>query len=171
MGRTAPKPEQLHNNLTRKSGLTLLEMLIALSIAAVALLMITIVTSSTFRITGQMSTILELDEQMSKLNVNMRYLITRKWTAFVPEQSSQSTISLTSEFPGIGSTVTATITQVNDTLVFLFPVDESGSIGQMQIAHFVTSALFEPMEKYLYYHIEFEKNGIQRDAAGAVRFN
>ncbi len=171
MGNRRPKSEQLDKRLLRKVGMTLTEMLVTLAIASIVLLTVSVITTSTFRITGQVSTILELDDQSTRLNTNMRYLVTRKWTALPPEEFSPSSITLISEFPGLTQQITTTLSLVGDSLILEFPINEDMSVGQIKIAEYIRELTFELRDKYLYYSVTFEKNGIEREVEGAVRFN
>ncbi|PIJ61589.1 PulJ/GspJ family protein [Mesotoga sp. H07.pep.5.3] len=158
-------------------GLTMVEMMVTLLLMVVIMGILYIVLSSTFKISGQVQTQLAIDEEIMKLNSNMKNIISKNWTALVfgGDEATSTVITLFSYFPILTSTTVATISYVEDRVVFEYYTSET-DITTSTLAENVSSFIFSrspesvSQTQYIYYDAEFTVNGTSRTMNGAVRF-
>ncbi len=174
----------------RRKGMTLTELLVALSVSTVVLLIVVLITTQSLRITKATEASMSLDEQISKLHSSLNYIISRQFTALgsftysedVPEGKVQE-ITLYSGVPGYSVDVISAVSTItyDSSLrkVIHQYYNKSGSLVSSVIAENVVEFEFDPvpLTSYLTYRATFTyfdpvSNGpiLTRSAGGAVRF-
>ncbi|KUK90680.1 MAG: Uncharacterized protein XE05_1794 [Thermotogales bacterium 46_20] len=160
-----------------QKGLTMVEIMVTLLLTTIIMGILYVVLSSTFKISGQVQTQLAIDEEMMKLNGNLKNIISRNWTGLVfgEEGATSTTITLISSLPILSSTTVATITYVDGKVVMKYFVSEA-EISTSTLAENVSAFVFDRSpesvsgSQYIYYDAEFTVNGVSRTMNGAVRF-
>ncbi len=191
MGYVRPRYEQLDKRLSRKAGMTLSELLVVLALSSIVLLSVALISTSAFRVTRNVNALIEIDEQISKLQSQLRYVASRHWSGvqFIDE----TTIYLWFEFPVYSMKVPASIYYDNEQrrLLLIFPsrsaeVQSDGMYNhydEIVIAEGITRFEFmrdpdtnqndedsQDLDYYLYYVADFEISGLERkEIKGAVR--
>ncbi|MFO7881159.1 MAG: prepilin-type N-terminal cleavage/methylation domain-containing protein [Kosmotogaceae bacterium] len=176
----------------RKSGFSLTEILIVLAVSSIVLAIVTVVSSMTFKTSSQLNATMTLDEEITKLHTNMRYIISQSWTTLTDiaerstEEAETSYIELTDSIPTndeaawVTTVSTIMYLPVEKRVVHYFHVDESGGITSQTIAEHVDDFSFiVPSEgEYVtytatftyYYDKEKTKPVTSKYTSGAVRF-
>ena len=174
----------------RKKGMTLTELMIAVSISTVVLLTVTLITTQSLRIAKATEASMSLDEQISKLHSSLNYIISRQFTALgsftfsedVPEEKVQE-ITLYSGVPDSSVDVVSAVSTITYDSSLRKVVhqyyNKSGSLVSSVIAENVVDFEFDPvpLTSYLTYSGTFTyfdpvSNDpiLTRSARGAVRF-
>jgi len=160
-----------------QKGLTMVEIMVTLLLTTIIMGILYVVLTSTLKISGQVQTQLAIDEEMMKLNSNMKNIISKNWTALVfgGDQATSTVITLFSYFPILTSTTVATISYVEDRVVFEYYTNETDTTTSTlaeNVSNFVFSRSPESVSQtqYIYYNAEFTVNGTSKTMNGAVRF-
>lgn len=174
----------------RRKGMTLTELLVALSVSTVVLLIVVLITTQSLRITKATEASMSLDEQISKLHSSLNYIISRQFTALgsftysedVPEEKVQE-ITLYSGVPDSSVDVISAVSTVTYDSSLRKVVhqyyNKSGRLVSSVIAENVVEFEFDPvpLTSYLTYSATFTyfdlvSNApiLTRSARGAVRF-
>jgi len=160
-----------------RKGLTLVEIMVTLLLTTIIMGTLYVVLTSTFRISGQVQTQLAIDEEIMKLNSNLKSIVSRNWTGLLLEgnEATSTAITLLSYLPILHSTTVATISYIPDRLVLEYYVNET-DISTITLAENISYFVFDKFPKsglstqYIYYDVEFTVNGFSRTMSGAVRF-
>jgi len=160
-----------------QKGLTMVEIMVTLLLTTIILGILYVVLTSTLKISGQVQTQLAIDEEIMKLNSSMNNIISKNWTALVfgGDESTSTVITLFSYFPILTNTTVATISYVDDRVVFEYynnETDTTTSTLADNVSSFVFSRSPESVSQtqYIYYSAEFTVNGTSKTIDGAVRF-
>lgn len=160
-----------------QKGLTIVEMMVTLLLTTIIMGILYVVLTSTFKISAQVQTQLIIDEEMMKLNSNMKNIISKNWTALVfgGDEATSTVITLFSYFPILSNTTVATISYVEDRVVFEYYTNETDTTTSTlaeNVSSFVFSRSPESVSQtqYIYYSAEFTVNGTSKTMNGAVRF-
>ena len=169
--------------LTRKSGLTLTELLISLTIVVVILGIISTVTSMTFKNAARVRESMTLDEAVVRLQTSLRQIVTRNWTASQttgetddPDGSvtftSQSLVFYTAvpNISGDWQTVVSTLTYQDSALLFQFPNYAGDGVSTSRIVEDLIDFSFNMEGSLMIYNATFSTGNMTRNATGVVRF-
>jgi len=177
-------------NEARRKGMTLMELLIALTVSTIVLLIVGIVSTQSLKISKMTNASMAIDEQIARLHSSLNYIISRQFTALAPFEFDENlvdepvrTITLYSGVPDdsleIQSAV-STITYDSD-LKRVIHIYEDKSNNQVisVISENVTDFVFDPLSStsYLtysatlsYFDLNKDVPILTRQAGGAVRF-
>ncbi|HDP77660.1 MAG TPA: prepilin-type N-terminal cleavage/methylation domain-containing protein [Mesotoga infera] len=94
---------------SRKKGMTMTELLVALAISSVVLLIVTLVSTQSLRISRGTNASMTIDEQITKLHSSMNYLVSRQFAVLFsfgneeedeePQDEPYSQIVVTNSIP------------------------------------------------------------------------
>ncbi|WP_292590568.1 PilW family protein [Mesotoga sp. UBA5557] len=65
---------------SRSKGMTVTELMVALAVSTIVLLIVTLVTTQSLKITKATKASMTLDEEITKLHTSMNYLVSREFT-------------------------------------------------------------------------------------------
>jgi prepilin-type N-terminal cleavage/methylation domain-containing protein len=186
------KPDKGVPVMKRKRGFSLTEILIVLAVSSIVLAIVTVVSSMTFKTSSQLNATMVLDEEITKLHTNMRYIISQSWTTLtdIVERTEYSTktssyIVLTDSVPitsdPVWMTSVSTIAYLPDEKeVVHYYQGESGSTQQQTLAKHVDdfSFVIPSVGEYVtytatftYFYDEEKTNPVtSKYTSGAVRF-
>lgn len=82
MGNRRPKSEQLDKRFSRRRGMTLVEILMAMALMSIVLGIVLLVSNSSFRIAANVQTLIQIDEQVNNIHSSIRSIVSRSWTGF-----------------------------------------------------------------------------------------
>ncbi len=153
-----------------KEGISLMETVITMLLTSVVLAIVFLILSMTFRISSQIHNQLVIDEEIMKLNGDLKYLLSRNWTGLIiDEDFDGNTITLESRFPLIPEATVATITYYDGKLLFIYQHSEEELSTLVIAEHLGNFAFLELEGQYLYYEALFQYRGISKEIDGAVR--
>ncbi|RAM60246.1 hypothetical protein DS67_00595 [Mesotoga sp. SC_4PWA21] len=177
-------------NEVRRKGMTLMELLVALTVSTIVLLIVGIVSTQSLKISKMTNAAMALDEQIARLHSSINYIISRQFTALAPFEFDEDlpdepirTITLYSGVPDdsleIQSAV-STITYDSDMkrVIHIYE-DKSNNLVISVISENVMDFVFNPISStsYLtysatlsYYDLNNDLPILTRQAGGAVRF-
>jgi prepilin-type N-terminal cleavage/methylation domain-containing protein len=186
------KPDKGVPVMKRKRGFSLTEILIVLAVSSIVLAIVTVVSSMTFKTSSQLNATMVLDEEITKLHTNMRYIISQSWTTLtdIVERTEYSTktssyIVLTDSVPitsdPVWMTSVSTIAYLPDEKeVVHYYQGDGGSTQQQTLAKHVDdfSFVIPSVGEYVtyaatftyYYDEEKTKPITSKYTSGAVRF-
>jgi prepilin-type N-terminal cleavage/methylation domain-containing protein len=185
------KPDKGVPVMKRKRGFSLTEILIVLAVSSIVLAIVAIVSSMTFKTSSQLNATMVLDEEITKLHTNMRYIISQSWTTLSDitertyEDATLSYIELTDSVPitsdPVWMTSVSTIAYLPDEKeVVHYYQGEGGSTQQQTLAKYVDdfSFVIPSVGEYVtytatftYYYDEEKTQPItSKYTSGAVRF-
>ncbi|MGC9384925.1 MAG: hypothetical protein ACP5D6_10030, partial [Kosmotogaceae bacterium] len=155
------------------------------------LAIVTVVSSMTFKTSSQLNATMTLDEEITKLHTNMRYIVSQSWTTLTDiaerstEEAETSYIELTDSVPitsdPVWVTSVSTIVYLPDEkkVVHYYP-GNSGNVVEQIIAEHVDdfSFVIPNVGEYVtytatftyYYDDEKTKPVTSKYTSGAVRF-
>jgi hypothetical protein len=133
-------------------GFSLMETIMNMLLTAIVISIVMVMLSITFKIGFQIHSQLTIDEEIVKLNSNLKYIVSRNWTGLdLSEGLNDDTITLESRFPLIPEASVATITYLDGKLIFIYKESEN-TLTQMVVAEHLDQFTFYDLEgQYLYY--------------------
>lgn len=169
---------------SRKSGITMMEISISMVVMTIALAMVSSITMMIFSQVGRIQANLTLDEEATKFQTSMRYVISQHWSAFASITEVDNTITLNAYVPyalpdELLSAVTSTISCVQQYdatedatsgELILNYISASGESISKVLAEHISSYTIEASGAWLYYDVAFELKGIRKTVEGAVKY-
>jgi prepilin-type N-terminal cleavage/methylation domain-containing protein len=98
------KPDKGVPVMKRKRGFSLTEILIVLAVSSIVLAIVAVVSSMTFKTSSQLNATMTLDEEITKLHTNMRYIISQSWTTMtvvIENEDGSSYVSIKDTVPSL----------------------------------------------------------------------
>lgn len=169
---------------SRKSGITMMEIAISMVVMTIALAMVSSITMMIFSQVGKIEANLTLDEEATKFQTSMRYVISQHWSAFASLTEIENTITLNAYVPyalpeELLSTVTSTISCVQQydptedstsgELILNYTSAEGKPISRILASHIAEYSM-EASGAWLYYDVLFELKGVKKKVEGAVKY-
>ncbi len=186
------KPDKGVPVMKRKRGFSLTEILIVLAVSSIVLAIVAVVSSMTFKTSSQLNATMTLDEEITKLHTNMRYIISQSWTALkyigveddIEGQNYYIEMNLSNPFrlDEEEELPTIRIEYLPDErkVVHYYQADKAGNMASQTIANHVDEFSFSPIEgenyvtyeaTFTYYSdVERTKPITSKRTSGAVRF-
>ncbi|TYB82722.1 MAG: type II secretion system protein [Kosmotoga sp.] len=177
--------------MKRKRGFSLTEILIVLAVSSIVLAIVAVVSSMTFKTSSQLNATMVLDEEITKLHTNMRYIVSQSWTTLTDitertvEDATLSYVELTDSVPitsdPVWVTSVSTIVYLSDEKrVVHYYHGEGGNVQEQTLAEHVDDFSFvvPSVGEYVtytatftyYYDEEKTKPVTSKYTSGAVRF-
>ncbi|MBO8166629.1 MAG: prepilin-type N-terminal cleavage/methylation domain-containing protein [Kosmotoga sp.] len=159
-----------------RKGMTLAELLAALSISSIVILTILVLTVFFIRTSGRIMKSNILDEEATKLQTSLDYIISENWSAINSEEwnelSDKHTVPLIASV-NMTPVATKTIFFVKDsrTLYYAFP-DRSNATTTVVIAEHIEDIQFSigGNTQWLTYDATLSYDGVIKRTHGAVRY-
>ena len=162
-----------------RKGMTLAELLAALSISSIVILTILVLTVFFIRTSGRIMKSNILDEEATKLQTSLDYIISRNWNGLseIPDEHTISFITSVPQYTDTGLTNFATVTQMiffdvgSQRVVYTFPATPTGNATNV-IAEHISDIVFSTGSEtqWLTYDATLSYEGVTRRTNGAVRF-
>ncbi|MFW6172968.1 MAG: PulJ/GspJ family protein [Elusimicrobiota bacterium] len=172
--------------MKRKRGFSLTEILIVLAVSSIVLAIVAVVSSMTFKTSSQLNATMTLDEEITKLHTNMRYIVSQSWISLSEIENSTRTemyielnLSLPNEnFKTWDTTITTIAYLPMEKKVIHYYYNRVGDISDQTISNYVDDFSFELFEDYIIYDATFTyfydeektKPFTSKYTSGAVRF-
>jgi len=172
-----------------KRGMTMAELLAALTVSTMVLVTVILIASLSLKSSGQVSASMAIDEEITKLHISMRSLVSRQWTLLAGVtgledgvEGEDDTIELMHSIPAesvlewVTTTSTITYIPLEKRIVHVFQTSTDGAETTNTISNHVDAFEVIPVVNFLTYQATFtyyDNSGraiTTRKAEGAVRF-